>query len=145
MTGRRGDATRRCDTATRRPSELNLGATVRKYTGPFSGMVAHLIQRITGLLLLFYLFLHVRTIRQLAAGPAAFNAALRTFQTPLFKMLEIALLGTVILHALNGVRITLLDLGYLQTRQRQLFWTWSLGLGAVIFLLGAIPLFWMRI
>ena len=28
---------------------------IRKYGGPFSGMVAHLIQRVTGLLLLFYL------------------------------------------------------------------------------------------
>jgi len=120
-------------------------AVFRKYTGPFSGMLAQVIQRVTGLLLLFYLFLHVRTIHQLAGGPAAFNAAMKTFQTPLFKMLEIALLGTVILHALNGVRITLLDLGYAQTRQRQLFWIYSVGLGALVFLLGAIPLFLMRI
>src|SRR5437764_236180 len=113
----------------------------RKYRDQFSGMTAHLVQRATGLLLLLYLFLHVRTIRELRNGPAAFNQALATFRSPPFKLLEIALLGTVILHALNGVRITLIDLGIGHSRQRQLFWAWSLGLGALIFLAGAIPLF----
>jgi succinate dehydrogenase / fumarate reductase, cytochrome b subunit len=114
---------------------------IRKYGGSFSGMLAHWIQRITGLLLLFYLFLHVRTVYALSQGPAAFDRAVGQFRTPFFKLLEIALLGAVILHALNGVRITLLDLGLSQQRQRRLFWTWSIGLGALIFLAGAIPLF----
>ena len=114
---------------------------IRKYGGPFSGMVAHLIQRITGLLLLFYLFLHVRTIYALSEGPQAFDRAVGAFNGPFFKLLEIALLGAVILHALNGVRITILDLGLGHDRQRRLFWAWSIGLGALIFLAGAIPLF----
>lgn len=114
---------------------------VRKYAGPFSGLTAHFIQRVTGVLLLIYLFLHVHTIHELSRGQRAFDAALSTFRHPLFKLLEIALLGTVILHALNGVRITLLDVGVGHRRQRQLFWYYSLGLGALIFLAGAIPLF----
>lgn len=105
-----------------------------------TSMAAHVIQRISGVLLLVYLFLHVHTIHDLAAGPAAFNAALDTFRHPFFKLLEIALLGTVILHALNGVRITLLDLGVAQG-ERRLFWVLAVGLGALIFLAGAIPLF----
>jgi len=104
-------------------------------------MVAWWIQRATGLLLLTYLFLHVRTVHKLSQGPAAFNEAMAFFRHPLFKLLEIALLGTVILHALNGVRITLIDLGIGHDRQRQLFWAWSLGLGALVFLAGAIPIF----
>jgi succinate dehydrogenase / fumarate reductase, cytochrome b subunit len=114
---------------------------IRKYGGPFSGMTAHVIQRITGLLLLLYLFLHVRTVYALRAGPAAFDRAVGEFSGPFFKLLEIALLGAVILHALNGVRITLLDLGIAHHRQRRLFWVGTIGLGAVIFLAGAIPLF----
>jgi succinate dehydrogenase / fumarate reductase cytochrome b subunit len=104
-------------------------------------MTAHIVQRATGVLLLIYLFLHVRTVHELAAGPAALDAALATFRSPLFKLLEIALFGTVILHALNGVRITLIDLGIAQHRQRRLFWMFAVGLGALIFLAGAIPLF----
>ncbi len=113
---------------------------LRKYAGPFSGMLAHLIQRATGLLLLVYLFLHVRTIYALRGGPAAFDRAVAGFRSPLFKLLEIALLAVVILHALNGLRITLIDLGAKHAAQRRLF-AWSLGAGALIFLAGAIPLF----
>lgn len=104
-------------------------------------MTAHVMQRVSGILLLLYLLLHVHTINQLSKGEAAFDAALLTFRHPAFKLLEIALLGTVILHALNGIRITLLDLGIGHSRQRQLFWAWSIGLGALLFLAGAIPMF----
>ena len=47
----------------------------------------------------------------------------------------------MILHALNGVRITLLDLGLAQGRERRLFWALAVGLGALLFLAGAVPLF----
>jgi succinate dehydrogenase / fumarate reductase cytochrome b subunit len=114
---------------------------IDKYRGQYSGMVAWWIQRATGLLLLLHLFLHVRTVHKLSQGPAAFNEAMAFFRHPLFKMLEIALLATVILHALNGVRITLIDLSVGHERQRQLFWVISLGIGAVVFLAGAIPIF----
>jgi len=116
-------------------------AAIRKYRWQFSGMVAQVVQRVTGLLLLAYLFLHVHTIRQLSNGPAAFDRAVGQFKSPFFKLLEIALLGIVILHALNGIRITLIDLGVGHKHQRQLFWVWSVGFGALVFLAGAIPLF----
>ncbi len=106
-----------------------------------TGMLAHLVQRTTGLLLLFYLFLHVRTINKLSQGPEAFNQALEFFRNPLFKLLEIALLAVVILHALNGIRITLLDLSAGHTHQRRLFWVWTVGLGIALFVAGAAPMF----
>ena len=121
--------------------KTDVTAAVRKYRWQFSGMVAHLIQRITGLALLFYLFLHVHTIRELRGGPEAFNHALATFKTPLFKVLEIGLLGAVILHAMNGIRLTAIDLGVGHERQRQIFWAWSIGLAALVFLAGGIPIF----
>jgi succinate dehydrogenase / fumarate reductase cytochrome b subunit len=114
---------------------------VHKYRGTFSGTVAWTLQRVTGVLLLFYLFLHVHTIAKLSQGPAAFNEAIATFSSPFFKCLEIGLLGVVVLHAFNGIRITLLDLGLGGGRQRQLFWILTVGLGLVVFLAGAIPMF----
>jgi succinate dehydrogenase / fumarate reductase, cytochrome b subunit len=114
---------------------------IRKYSGPFSGTLAQAIQRITGVLLLAYLFLHVRTVYALSEGPAAFDRAVAAFRSPVFKLLEIALLGVVILHALNGVRITLIDVGISQTRRSRLFWIGTVGVGAIIFLAGAIPIF----
>jgi len=119
----------------------SIGDLARKYRWQFSGMVAWAIQRVTGLLLLFYLLLHVLTVSKLGEGPVAFNEAIATFRSPFFKLLEIALLGTVVLHALNGIRITLVDLGVGVGQQRHLFWVLTLGIGLLVFLAGAIPMF----
>ena len=113
----------------------------RKYRWRYSGMIAFVIQRVTGVALLFYLFLHVHTIHLLRT-PDRFDVALQQFRSPVFKLLEIGLLGTVILHALNGVRLTLIDMGVgvNATRQRQMFWYFAVGVGVVIFVAGAVPI-----
>src|SRR4029078_8992132 len=114
--------------------------TARKYAGRYVGNVAFWIQRLTGIALVGYLILHVHTIHELQ-DPKTFGEALKTFSTPLFKLAEIGLLATVILHALNGVRLTMVDMGVQLTRQRQWFWYFAIGAGAVLFLAGAIPMF----
>jgi succinate dehydrogenase / fumarate reductase, cytochrome b subunit len=55
--------------------------------------------------------------------------------------MEIGLLLGVILHALNGVRISLVDFGVGITRQRQMFWYIAIILGAALFIAGALPIF----
>jgi succinate dehydrogenase / fumarate reductase cytochrome b subunit len=114
----------------------------RKYAWRYSGMLAFWVQRVTGLLLLGYLFLHVLTIHQLRQ-PERFDASMRMFDRPLFKLGEIGLLGIIVLHALNGVRLTLIDMGVgvSATRQRQLFWYLAVGVGVAVFVAGAVPIF----
>ncbi len=118
-------------------------ALLRRYRWQFSGMLAWVLQRVTGLLLLVYLLIHVHTINKMSQGPAAFDEALVTFRNPVFKLLEIGLLGTVVLHAVNGIRITLVDLGIGAgvDRQRQMFWALTVGVGLLVFLAGAVPMF----
>ena len=120
------------------PDSLNLAT--RKYAWRYVGHLAFWIQRLTGIALVGYLIVHVHTIRDLQ-DPEKFDAALKTFSTPLFKLGEIALLGTVILHALNGVRLTMIDMGVELSRQREWFWYFAIAIGAVLFLAGAIPMF----
>jgi succinate dehydrogenase / fumarate reductase, cytochrome b subunit len=112
---------------------------VRKYRWKYAGMLGFWIQRLTGIGLLVYLFLHVHTIH-LLRDPTEFDKAIAQFRAPLFKLGEIGLLGAVILHALNGIRITMVDLGYGLTKQRSVFWWFAVGVGLVIFLAGAIPI-----
>lgn len=112
----------------------------RKYAWKYVGNVAFWVQRVTGIALVGYLILHVHTIHDLQ-NPEKFDSALKLFSTPMFKLGEIALLGTVILHALNGIRLTMVDMGVGLTRQRQVFWYFAVGVGAVLFLAGAIPMF----
>src|SRR2546423_3626520 len=120
------------------PNPVTLAA--RKYAWRYVGNVAFWIQRLTGIALVGYLILHVHTIHELQ-DPKTFGDALNTFGKPLFKLGEIALLATVILHALNGIRLTMVDMGLGLTRQRQVFWYFAIGVGAILFLAGAIPMF----
>jgi succinate dehydrogenase / fumarate reductase cytochrome b subunit len=117
-----------------------ISLTIRKYGWKYAGNLAFWIQRLTGVALVFYLILHIHTIRDLK-NPETFDEALKTFSKPLFKLGEIGLLATVILHALNGIRLTMVDMGVGLTKQRQTFWYFAIGIGLVIFLAGAIPMF----
>ena len=109
----------------------------QKYKWKYAGMLGFWIQRLTGLALLGYLFLHVHTIHTLRE-PTRFQSALDQFGSPVFKLLEIGLLATVILHSLNGIRITLVDMGVGIPRQRQMFWYFAIGVGVVVFLAAAL-------
>jgi succinate dehydrogenase / fumarate reductase cytochrome b subunit len=102
-------------------------------------MLGFWIQRLTGVGLLAYLFLHVHTIN-LLREQKSFDEALSQFRAPVFKLAEVALLGCVILHALNGIRLTMVDMGVGLSRQRQIFWWMAIGVGAVLFIAGAIPM-----
>src|SRR3954452_13720785 len=111
----------------------------RKYTWRYHGNLAFWIQRLTGLALLLYLLIHIHTIRDLQ-NPEKFDDALAMFRKPIFKLGEIGLLATVILHALNGIRLTMVDMGVGLSKQRQTFWYFAIAVGAILFLAGAIPM-----
>ena len=112
---------------------------IKKYRWRYVGMLGFWIQRLTGVGLLAYLFLHVHTINLLRERES-FDEALRQFRAPLFKLAEVALLGCVILHSLNGIRLTMVDAGVGLPKQRQMFWWIAIGVGAVLFIAGAIPM-----
>jgi succinate dehydrogenase / fumarate reductase cytochrome b subunit len=113
----------------------------RTYVVPLVGMTAFWIQRVTGLLLLFYLLVHVETVHHISGGQAAFDGAMATFHNPFFRLLEIGLLLVVILHALNGVRIIVIDAGVRSKHHRKLFWALAVIGGLAIFIAGALPMF----
>src|SRR3954469_17353544 len=109
------------------PAAANsLTLATRKYAWEYVGNVAFWIQRLTGVALVGYLILHVHTIYDLQ-HPETFDAALKLFSTPVFKLGEIALLATVILHALNGIRLTMVDMGVGLNQQRRMFWYFAIG------------------
>lgn len=116
-----------------------ISLAARKYSWKYAGHVAFWIQRLTGVALVIYLLIHVHTIRDLQ-NPDRFDEAMKTFRQPIFKIGEIGLLATVILHALNGIRLTMVDLGIGLNKQRQLFWYFAVAVGALLFVAGAIPM-----
>jgi succinate dehydrogenase / fumarate reductase cytochrome b subunit len=103
------------------------------------GFWAFLLMRISAVAVTVYLILHIAVLSYLLKGPTAFDELMKTVQTPLFKFFELALLGGVLFHALNGIRILWIDLASAAHYQKALFWA-MISLGVVVFIWGAIPI-----
>jgi succinate dehydrogenase / fumarate reductase cytochrome b subunit len=90
------------------------------------GMWAWICHRLTGLGLVFYILLHTFLMSvSLLRGPKAFDATLMVLMgNPVFELLDTLLLGAVLYHSFNGIRILLFDLGVgLSVKsQKILFW-----------------------
>ena len=96
----------------------NVGAGLWKGTG----MWAWMLFRISGLVLVFYLFVHVWVISQGRAGAESLNKLFEFFDKPLLGFLDLMLVSAVLYHALNGVRIVLMDLGIGIRQHKAIFW-----------------------
>jgi len=105
----------------------------------FTGGWSWLLMRISGGLLIFYLGLHIYVLHFLSEGSKEFDRLMLTMQHPIFKLLEIGLLGVVIYHSLNGVRILIIDFGRGAWYHKKLFW-WFAAVGFAIFVAGTIPI-----
>ena len=89
-----------------------------------SGMWAWLLHRITGIGILLFLIVHIVDISLLGFGPTVYNEGIVLFGTPLVRIISLALIGAVFYHALNGIRIMLIDFVPEAARyQRSMFWT----------------------
>jgi succinate dehydrogenase / fumarate reductase cytochrome b subunit len=102
------------------------------YLGRGLGVWAFWLHRITGLLIAFYLLLHILVISTVVASTGSFDAAMITLKAPIFVLLEMGLIGSILLHGLNGVRIVLFDLGYGIKKQKEIF--------VVLMVIGVLPL-----
>ncbi|HXF06510.1 MAG TPA: succinate dehydrogenase, cytochrome b556 subunit [Blastocatellia bacterium] len=99
------------------------------------GMWSWIFHRISGLAVLLFLFAHIVDTALIGWGPDVYNAAMALYRHPVFRVGEVLLVGAVVYHALNGIRIIVVDFWPLGTRfQRQMFWV-----EIVIFLILWIP------
>lgn len=98
-----------------------------------TGMFAWMMHRLTGVGLVVYLVIHIWGLKSLT-DPAAFNALIAKYHAPIYKVGEFGLLVAVVYHALNGLRIVLIDFLGWSPNQKKLFWT----LGAVAIVLMAV-------
>ena len=89
---------------------------------PNVGTWSWLLHRITGVILVIYLFMHVFALSSSTAGEATFNSWLSKLQTPLTHVLEIGLAAVVAFHLLNGLRITIADFFFLTKPHKSIFW-----------------------
>ena len=95
---------------------------LRVYRGR-EGMISWALHRLTGLGVLLFLLIHIADIYVIGYGPGPFNELLFIYRALGFRLLEILLVGALYYHALNGVRIILIDFwDRAALIQRQLFY-----------------------
>ena len=102
------------------------------------GMWSWVLHRITGVAIYFFLLVHLLDTALVRVSPEAYNAVINTYKTPIMGLGEIALVAAIGLHALNGLRIILIDFTGFGTRhQKAMFWI-AIALWVVL-LVGFIP------
>ncbi len=85
------------------------------------GLWAYILNRLSGLGLVLYLYLHLSILSQLTKGPAAWDGFVATAKQPAYLALDVLLLTGLLLHGFNGVRVTLTGMGYGVRVQKSLF------------------------
>jgi succinate dehydrogenase / fumarate reductase cytochrome b subunit len=87
------------------------------------GMWSWVLHRITGVAIFFFLFVHVLDTSLVRVSPQAYNEVVETYKTPIVGFMELGLVAAVLYHALNGIRVILIDFWSQGPRyQRQMLW-----------------------
>jgi succinate dehydrogenase / fumarate reductase, cytochrome b subunit len=92
------------------------------------GMWSWVLHRITGVGIYFFLLVHVLDTGLIRVSPEAYNIVIGHYQTPFMGVAEIALVGAVVFHAYNGLRIILVDFWNIGTRHHKAMFYVVIGL-----------------
>ena len=89
-----------------RKSKSDYGSIYRGHEGQWSWI----LHRVTGVAVILFLFAHVLDTAAVGWGPNAYDRITAAYENPIVRLLELGLVTAVIYHALNGLKITLIDL-----------------------------------
>ncbi|MFM6975212.1 MAG: succinate dehydrogenase, cytochrome b556 subunit [Agromyces sp.] len=95
------------------------------------GMWSWVLHRITGVAIFFFLLVHVLDTSLVRLSPDAYNAVIGTYKTVIMGLGEIALVGAIVFHAFNGLRIILIDFWSKGTRYQKAMFYIVLALWAI--------------
>jgi succinate dehydrogenase / fumarate reductase cytochrome b subunit len=83
--------------------------------------VAH---RVTGVLIFFFLFVHVLDTALVRVSPEDYDKVVATYKNPVVNVLEYGLVAAILFHALNGLRVIAVDFWSKGPKyQRQMLWS----------------------
>lgn len=74
-----------------------------------TGMWSWVLHRITGVAIFFFLLVHILDTALVRVSPEAYNAVINQYKTPIMGLGELGLVVAIGFHALNGLRIILID------------------------------------
>ncbi|MBP2453765.1 succinate dehydrogenase, cytochrome b556 subunit [Mycolicibacterium lutetiense] len=96
------------------------------------GMWSWVLHRITGATIFFFLFVHVLDTALVRVSPQAYNEVIETYKTPIVGLMEIGLVAAVLYHALNGIRVILIDFWQQGPRYQRQMLAVAVGIFAVV-------------
>jgi succinate dehydrogenase / fumarate reductase cytochrome b subunit len=85
------------------------------------GMWAYSLNRIAGIGLVVYLYLHLVVLSTLLRGPGSWDAFVSLARQPYFLLLDVILLAGILIHGLNGLRVALMGFDVGVKKQKALF------------------------
>ena len=88
-----------------RKSRSTYGPPYRGHEGQYSW----LLHRITGVAIILFLFAHIVDTALVGWGPDAYNRVVAVYHHPIVQIMELGLVAAVIYHALNGLRVMIVD------------------------------------
>jgi succinate dehydrogenase / fumarate reductase cytochrome b subunit len=86
------------------------------------GMIAWAFHRISGVAIWAFVVLHVIDIYLVGGDPKAYDTILQIYASPPGRVMETLLGAALLYHALNGVRIIIMDFWPAFTRYHKLLW-----------------------
>jgi succinate dehydrogenase / fumarate reductase cytochrome b subunit len=98
---------------------------------------AFALNRIAGIGLVVYLYLHLGILSILLAGASAWSDLLQVATSRTFLVFDVILLFGLLFHGLNGIRVGLVGSGVMTRRQRGLLWG-AMGLVTVAIAYGIV-------
>ena len=105
-----------------------------------TGHLAFSLNRITGLGLVFYLYLHLGVLSLLLGGEDSWSGFLEVATLPLFLGLDVLLVFGLLVHGLNGTRLALVGSDYVPNHQKAMFWALMV-FGAIVLVYTALHVF----
>ena len=101
------------------------------YTGD-AGQYAWVLHRSTGIGILFFLLVHVIDIMLIGLGRDVYDHSVEFYSNPWIIPMEVILVGAVIYHTLNGLRIISINFSASgPSREKKYFW-WVLALTVIL-------------
>lgn len=105
------------------------------------GQWSWILHRVTGVGVLVFLCLHILDTALILLGPEHYNAIIAVYRWPVFRVMEVGLFASVLFHALNGLRITVMDLWVNLTPFHEILFKVQM----VVFTCAILPIGWIML
>lgn len=117
-------------------SEVQVSSSVTIYKGK-TGQWAFVLHRITGFLVFAFILLHVVDVSTVNS-PRIYNAIHRLYGNVFLRLFEVGLLFGLLYHALNGLRVIMIDFFPSAIKNERGVFIFMLSLASVLTVAGGV-------